>query len=246
MERGLKNSQELFDQLMSIRNSCLDECLQIIRSEYQIYQNEDLLQQRVRVGTVFDAILKYLKTERVEELNNYFANFTLQIIKAGGNFDYIRILMDVLERITKNALRMRLTNPGGVLALHFYSTAFQLARMTALNVALEAKRNKLTSSDSPKPIALKPVAPIESTLNSNQPIFKAPKKVVAYLLYPLTPVPNSKPTLYKGKTVEGEAIEVVLVKLPQAYNQLTNDGTAIVCQIKQVGPLTLAYPLDKE
>lgn len=102
--------------------------------------------------------------------------------------------------------------------------------------AANGAANQAAPASRPAPTNRSDSTPTPSPASSSSPL-------VGYLEWPLKPLPNTSPPEYKATLQNGADVNVLLVDNPRAYALHTiKNIRMVVCKVKQLGPIALAYP----
>ena len=242
------------------RNEVLDFYVASVHSQGGRFLQEDRLILMVRAGTFLDALLENLSDQRLDRMSEYVTAHTNQLLASGYSIERVSIMYSLLEQaILKVANRKLQAQPGLDIAERSVKSVMQLARMVAVNLHLAKVSNTMherkgstlpNGSVAPRSFTRSVVAQPRqfdgasqlsnprTTSNSNNDLKPG------YLLWPLQTINGTTPAEYKAYLANGTFVQVLLIDRLEIYAppDQSNSNTA-ACLIRQLGPVTLAYPL---
>ena len=119
--------------LTNCRNQCLTHYVNLLQTRGMPFVGDDILVDRVRGGAVLDALIDGLRRNQMDGLGEFFQENARQLLSAGYNFDQIKIMYDLIEESVTVMTETQLNNDGINLTFRSLKSAFQLARMIAVN-----------------------------------------------------------------------------------------------------------------
>ncbi len=244
------------DCINQSRNEVLDYYVTTVHSQGGRFLQEDRLILMVRAGTFLDALLENLSDKRMDRMSEYVTAHTNQLLASGYSIERVNIMYDLLEQSVLMVANRKLQGQAGLtISVRSVKSVMQLARMVAVNIHLAKvstamnNPNGATPADSPATqrsfarfMAAQPRQPDGATMFSNNRINSDLKP--GYLSWPLQAKAGTNPAEYKAYLSDGTFVQVLLVDRLEAYAPpaQSNSNTA-ACFIRQLGPVTLAYPL---
>jgi len=248
------------DCINQSRNEVLDQYVVSVHSQGGRFLQEDRLILMVRAGTFLDALLNNLSDKRMDRMSAYVTAHTNQLLASGYSIERISLMYDLLGQALLSVANHKLQEqPGLATSIRSVKAVMQLARMVAVNLHLAKvshnmhERKGFSSPDgSVAPRTLTGSKPAQSR-QSNGATRLANNKNSSdgtndlkpgYLLWPLQVMYDTTPAEYKAYLSDGTYVQVLLVDRLEIYAppDQSNSNTAS-CLIRQLGPVTLAYPL---